>query len=73
MILQGKKLEEYMENTEFFKLMDFSKTNDKYKNYKVEKFNTFLEDENRYYSVEQFEDELFSYQFNHHSRPEQLA
>ena len=61
-----KTIEKYLNNTTFFKLKDFDKTNDKYKGYKNDKFFKWVEEYNGYKTVLDFE-KLFSYNFGAYS------
>ena len=63
--MNTKQIKEYLKETTFFKLKDFNKTNDKYKDYKNDKFNSLLE-YNQKEKVEDFEN-MFSYQYNYYA------
>ena len=63
--MNTKQIKEYLKETTIFKLKDFNKTNDKYKDYKNDKFSSLLE-YNQKEEVEDFEN-MFSYQYNYYT------
>jgi hypothetical protein len=70
MNMNETQLKKYLTSTTFFKLKDLDKTTELYKDYKNDKFNKFLEEENNLDTCEDFKCQ-FSYSFNYYRNTQQ--